>query len=170
MKALLLPVFLLFFFTAASAQDTLVRSAGAQFSMHPSDFFAGGHCSLSRNGFEQRFIAQVGVRRSFFQGRLYPELAYQAGYSFIQRPWIHSGFFIRPTISMLHYNRAASHGWAFTQEVFPGLFVGTGTHNQFRLSGGFGPCFEQSWSTVRNRYVSWFSWNFIAEISWSHAI
>ena len=170
MKALLLPAFFLFLLTSVTAQDSLVRRAGAQFSMHPADLFAGGHFSLSRNRFEQRFMAQAGVRRTFFQGRIYPQLAYQPGFVLVNRKWIHTGVFVRPSVSMLHFNRSESHGWVFYEEALLGLFAGTGQTNQFRFSAGFGPCFEQSWSTVRNRYVSWFSWNFIAEISWSHAL
>lgn len=170
MKVLLLPVFFLLIFTSVTAQDSLVRRAGAQFSMHPDDLFAGGHFSLSRNRLEHRFIAQVGVRRTFFQTRMYPQLAYQPGFAFVNRRWIHAGVFARPSISMLHFNRSGSNGWVFYEEAFLGLFAGTGQTSQFRFSAGFGPCFEQSWSTVRNRYVFWFSWNFIAEISWSHAL
>jgi len=169
MKSLFLSVFLAFATTVA-AQDTVIHSNGFQLAYHPYDFFLGAHFSGEKNRKEHLAFFQVGMTRTFFQQRIYPQLGYQFGYHLLDRRFLRAGVLVRPVVSFLNFNRNSKHGISFYEEAFLGGFVGLGTRFRFRLSAGFGPCIEQKWSEPRSEFVSWFSWNYFGELSWSYAI
>jgi hypothetical protein len=114
-------------------------------------------------------MLQVGVFRTFFQQRIYPQAGYQFDYRLIDRQKLHAGLLLRPVISFLRVNRAAKHGTSFYEEAFLGGFIELGSRYRLRFSGGFGPCAEQKWSQPEARFTSWLSWNHFGEISWSYA-
>jgi len=168
MKALFLFVFS-FMTVNVSAQHSLVHSKGFQLSYHPYDLFAGAQYAARRNRVEHLALLQVGLIRTFFQQRIYPQAGYQLGYHLIDGKKLQAGLLLRPVISFLRVNKAARHGTSFYEEAFLGGFIGVGSRCRLRFSGGFGPCIEQKWSQPEARFTSWFSWNYFGEISWSHA-
>ena len=168
MKALLLSVFSCFVL-AVSAQDSITHSEGLQFSYHPYDLFSGAHYSVENNRKEHQFLLQVGVMRTFFQQCIYPQIGYQFAYHLVDRKTIRTGLLARPVVSFLNVNRAAKHGASFFEEAFLGAFIGAGNNYRVRLSAGFGPCLEQKWSEPESTFVSWFSWNYFGELSFSYA-
>lgn len=169
MKSLLLAVLFCGMMKSGSARDSLVQRFGIHFIYHPYDFFTGLRYEREREAFQHQLLFSTGTR-TLFQRRLYPQLGYQFGYHLVNRRWLQTGPMVRATVSLLHVNRNAAHGYVFDEELFLGAYIGTGNRNRFRLSAGIGPAVEQAWSPLSMRFEQYFSWNYFGEISYSRAL
>jgi hypothetical protein len=169
MKGCLLSLLICCSCCASNAQDSIIRSAGLNFIYHPYDFFSGVYFARQKYRLEQRVFFNVGVNRTFFQRRFNPQTGYQLGYAVINRKWLYAGPFAKTVLSAGRINKLSDHAMVYNEEVFAGLFAGLGKRNRLILSGGVGPAWEQNWSTLENRYQSWFSWNYFLEIGYSYA-
>lgn len=168
MKFLLPAVVLCVSMISAHAQDSLVQRLGIHAVYHPYDFFAGVHYERQQTRFHHRFFVSTGIRTAL-QQRIYPQLGYQLGFDLLQQR-VQAGPLVRANLSLLRFNRNADHGYLYDEELFAGGFVAVGATGKFRLSAGIGPALQQSWSPVKGRFAHYFSWNYIAEISWSYAL
>lgn len=152
------------------AQDSAVYRLGIQFSYNPYDFFTGVQAEREKGPHQHQVALAFGVNTSVFQQRLYPQVYYQYGFHLLKKRWLQTGPLARVTVSTLHFNKQSPHGWSFREEAFLGAYVGTGNRSRFRLSAGIGPVVEQNWSSEREKFIHFISWNTFVELSWSYAL
>ncbi|MES2554664.1 MAG: hypothetical protein V4604_00860 [Bacteroidota bacterium] len=167
------PVFLVLFCGSVfslKAQDSAVYRLGTQAVYHPYELFTGFQAERENGAHQHQVGLAVGVSTTFFQRRLYPQIHYQYAFHLVKKRWLQTGPLARISFATLHFNKQSSHGWSFQEEAFLGAYVGTGNRSRFRLSAGIGPVVEQNWSSAREKYVHFISWNTFAEISWSYAL
>jgi hypothetical protein len=154
----------------AFAQDTVTRTFGAQFSHTPSDYYLGANYSFLSGRFEHRVQAELGMLRTALQFRAFPQISYQLGFQVVDLHKMRAGVFLRPAFNVLQVNRSAKNGWVFSEALYPGVMAEYGSKNRFRLSAAVGPWIEQSYSDPRQTFRTAFRWQYLIEISWSHAL
>jgi hypothetical protein len=167
MKFLLQAVCVWMSVTSVLAQDSTVRRLGIHSLYHPYDIFAGIHYERESGRVQHRFLLSAGLRTAF-QRRLYPQFAYQLAFHAVNRK-LQAGPFVRANFDLLRFNKSASHGYLYDEELFLGAYFAAGKIAKIRFSAGIGPSVQQNWSTVKSRFVHYFSWNYFGEISWSYA-
>lgn len=160
---------MIFSLSFVQAQDSTRVKWGLQWAYHPYDFFGGVQYAREQKRITHTFLLSMGVNRTFFQRRMYPQFAYQFGYDLIKSEMWKAGPAVRPVFTASRINKEVAHGTAFTEELFPVVCAGYGAQNSIVVSTGFGPTWEQSWSSLEHRYRNWFSWNYFVEFTFSHA-
>lgn len=151
-----------------TSQDSLPRGAGVTFSYHPYDFFLSAQYSARKGIVEHHFRLGTGVR-ALCQQRIYPRASAQLSIHSLKNASLQAGAILRADVSLARVDRNSSHSTYFFEEITPGLFIGMGKRFHYRLTAGFGPAWEQTWSQQSSRYRNWFSWNHFVELSWSYA-
>lgn len=144
------------------------RSVGGQFSYQSQDFFFGAHVASQHRRLEHRLQLQVGVRTTFFQQRIFPQLAYQFTWYPVELSWFRAGVFVRPVFAALNVKKDSSNGYVFYEELLPGLGVSFGKKHRVGMAFMYGPFYEERFSDLNNAYNSYFAWKLNAEISYSY--
>ena len=154
-----------FSFTSLYSQDSTRHIRGLHFGYFPSDLFIGIHAGKLKNRHEQLLIAELGLIRTGFQQRIFPQIGYQYAYLWANFTMVRAGTGIRPLVNMLHVNRAAKNGYVFSEAAYLNLFLEFGKKGKIRATGGFGPWFEQKYASLDQKFITTFKWQYFAEIS-----
>lgn len=152
-----------------TAQDSIVHRFGVQFSYHPYDFFSGFQYERENGHHQHQFQVSVGINSTFFQRRLYPQVAYQYGFHLVKNRFFQTGPFVRLMSSMRQIDKHAVHGNSFNEDLLLGAYFGTGDQHRVRFSMGIGPSAEHNWSVMTAHYEVYWSWNYVGEISYAYA-
>ena len=145
------------------------RSIGGQFSYQAQDFFFGLHVASQHRRLEHKLQLQVGVRTTFFQQRIFPQISYQFTWYPVNLSWFRAGVFIRPVFAEVNAKKDSSNGYVFYEELLPGLGLSFGKKHRISTSFMYGPFYEQRFSSLNNAYNPFFAWTFNAEISYAYA-
>lgn len=123
---------ILLFGLNAFSQDTIRTRRIANISYAPNDFFIhyGGACG----NVNHTFFLGFGINRTIFQGRFYPEIAYQFSHDFELVNNLHLLPYTKLSLNRLKVSTAGAHYWV-NPEL--GMNVEFGNRNRFGLGVGY---------------------------------
>lgn len=151
------------------AQDSTRFRYGVQFRYQPVDFFAGVGASLNQKNIQHEVQLNTGVNSTFFQRRFYPQISYRFSWFPVNRRWIQTGPVGITNLSMRRFNKASAHGYSYEEQLLAGVSVGCGQKSRVRFTIAGGLAMEQNWSFMVQKQVTYFSWTFLGELSYSYA-
>lgn len=149
MRSIIL-VFLLFSFSALAQQERN-QSAGIGFSAMRMDFFFQGNYQRQFNKLELSAGAGIGVIRSIFQTRIFPQATLRSAYYFLNRPKIQLG----PTLSLNYSGIRLNNQHSkinFWQQYYLGYSFTVGNRLKFVQITEIGPQFETFYTDYDQKY------------------
>ena len=176
MSKLICLAYLCFFGLSMKAQtlDSLTKKKqfllGVHFQYHPYDFFLVPSFSLQKNQFKNEIRFGIGINRTFFQQRFYPQLTYQFSYTFIEQKQFSMYAFARASFYRLNFQFVNSNKATKWLDGLFGFGLLYGKRNQIGCSVGVGPSWELNYNTTLKRNQSIQTWNLVYEVSYYHTI
>lgn len=147
-------IFLLFFTGSVSAQERNKQSVGFGLSVTRMDFFFQTNYQVQLNRMELSAGAGIGILRSIFQGRIFPEISLRSSYYLIDKPSIQLGPTLSLNYSGVRLNKSIPR-FNFWQEYYLGYSFTVGKRLKFVHILELGPMietyfndFEQKQNTV----------------------
>lgn len=149
---ILIAVACIAFSYAVSAQEQERRqSVGIGFSAVRMDFFFQGNYQVQRNKWEFGAGAGIGIIRSIFQGRIFPQATLRSSYYWLNRPAVQLG----PTLSLNYAGTRLNNQYSkinFWQQYYLGYSFTAGKRLKFVQITEIGPQLETYYTSYDNRY------------------
>lgn len=151
------------------AQNSVRFRYGVQFRYQPIDFFAGISASMDQKNFQHEIQFNNGVNSTFFQRRWYPQISYRFSWLPVNKRWIQTGPLVLTNLATRRFNKESAHGFSFEEHFMGGISIGSGRKSRIRFTVATGLAMEQNWSSVKRKQVTYYSWTFLGELSYSYA-
>lgn len=134
-----------------SAQEGRIKSVGMGLSATRIDFFLQGNYQLQFNRLEVSAGAGIGIVRSIFQGRIFPQATLRGSYLLLNKPQIKLGPALSLNYSGIRLNNQDSK-INFWQQYYLGYCFIAGKRLQFVQITEAGPQLETYFTTYGQRY------------------
>lgn len=154
--------------TSAWAQEIQRADLGLGVRLNRMDFFLEADAGFTRQRFVYNAGVGIGIGRTIFQTRFYPELRIGAQYQFIQRKAFAFGPVVSAAVSALriHSQSTRIRWW---QEYTLGYALAIGNRLKFVQRSEIGPMAETYHSAYNQRLRTVWSWTYSLQIGLRYA-
>ena len=165
------PLTILFIFVTflIQAQDSAMVSYTAGIRINRVDFFIQATRQTNFHNFRHEFGVGIGINRTIFQQRFFPELSYRFSYDVLQKERFSLGPAVSLFTSMYQVNKN-TNAWHFFQEGLLGFWMEYGRRYKIRLNVGAGVFTESFKSAINSRYSHHATYGYNGQISFSYAL